>query len=117
MSTLLGVLSIMLACLTGALLWRELRRDAPPRPAPILLVTALMLVCMGAYSAAGVVLAALLAYLAGRLVWRGLGKTALPKAARVALTALAAAACFVALYWLSLYISVLLFLWQDRPGQ
>ena len=56
-----------------------------------------------------------LACLAGWLVWRGLGKTTLPKAARVVLAALAAAVCFVALYWLSLYISVLLFLWKDRP--
>ena len=56
-----------------------------------------------------------LACLAGWLVWRGLGKTALPKAARVVLAALAAAVCLAALYWLSLYISVLLFLWKDRP--
>ena len=117
MNTLFAILSILLACLTGWLIWRELHRDAPPRPAPILLVTALMLLCLGAYSAAGTVLAVLVTYLLGRLVWRGLGKTALPKAVRIALTALAALLCFAALYWLSLYISVLLFLWNDRPAQ
>lgn len=58
-----------------------------------------------------------LACLAGWLVWRGLGKkTALPRAARAVLAALAAAACLAALYCLSLYISVLLFLWKDRPA-
>ena len=56
-----------------------------------------------------------LACLLGWLVWRGLGKTALPKAARAVLTVLAAALGFLALYCLSLYLSVLLYFWKDRP--
>lgn len=56
-----------------------------------------------------------LACLLGRLIWKGLGKTALPLWVRVALTVLAAAACFAALYCLSLYLGILLFFWRDRP--
>ena len=56
-----------------------------------------------------------LACLPAWAVWRRLGGTSLPKPVRVLLTALAGVLAFLALYCLLLYLSVLLFFWNDRP--
>lgn len=60
-----------------------------------------------------ILFAAALACLLGRLIWKGLGRTALSRPLRAVLTLAGAVLAAALVYWGLLYLSVLLFLWND----
>ena len=54
-----------------------------------------------------------LACLLGRLIWKGLGRTGLSRPLRVALTLAGAVLGSALIYWGGIYLSILLFQWND----
>ena len=54
-----------------------------------------------------------LACMLGRLIWTGLCRTGLPRSLRVALTLAGAVLGSALIYWGGIYLSVLLFQWND----
>lgn len=60
-----------------------------------------------------IILIFILSCLLGWVIWRRLCLTGIPAFLRVILALLAVALIFVALFWISVYVSIYLFQWKD----